>query len=88
MASTALFAGGWVRVKWWCWARDGAGRFADRVRKRFEIIDPRDSALGVDIEPEHLPATRRGQPVRMDFAQVVGVRFGVCGQRADDRGGV
>ena len=38
--------------------------------------------------PQHLPAARHGQPHRVLLAQVVGVRLGVAGQRADDGGQV
>ncbi len=37
------------------------------------------------LEPHHLPAARGGEPVRVLGAQVVGVRLGLRGERADDR---
>ena len=64
--------------------RRGAGRLAHRVGQRLEVVAARPERVGVRGEPQHLPATRGGQPLGVGRAQVVAVRLGVGGQRAED----
>lgn len=62
--------------------------FADGVRERQQIVR---IVLGHGIgegQSHDLPSARDGQSFRMDGAEVVGVRLGVGGQRAEDGGGV
>jgi hypothetical protein len=84
VASAAYFADVHLRRR----AGDRAGSLADRVCEGLEVVNPGYGPLGVDIEAENFPSARRGEAVSVDLAQVVGVRFGVRCERADDRGGV
>lgn len=68
-----------------CGGHGRTGRLANGVGERFEVIDAGIGELGVDVEPHHLPAPRRGQPVGVSVAQVIGVRFRVRRERSDDR---
>ena len=69
-------------------ARLGTGGLADRIGERLEVVGVRDRRRELADVAQDLPAARDGQPHRVLLAQVVGVRLGVAGQRADDRGQV
>ncbi|MCO5606194.1 hypothetical protein L7F22_060381 [Adiantum nelumboides] len=63
-------------------------RLAHRVGESGEVLA---AVLGLGelaLEPDDLPAARRGQAVRVRRAEVVGVRLGLRGERPDDGGGV
>jgi hypothetical protein len=62
------------------------GRLTHRVGQRFQVIGLR--RRGLDREPDHVPAARRGQPVSVRRAQVVTVRLDVRCQRAENSGRV
>lgn len=67
------------------WLRRG---FADGVRERQQIVR---IVLGHGIgkgQSDDLPSARDGQSFSVDGAEVVRVRLGVGGQRAEDGGGV
>jgi hypothetical protein len=66
--------------------RQRPGRLANRVGESLEVIDAGYGTLSVDIQPEDLPTTWRGQAVSVALAQVVGVWLGVGRQRANHRG--
>ena len=65
-----------------------AGRLAYGVGQGFEVVAAGPRRAGVVGEPDDLPAARRGEPLGVLGAQVVAVRFGVGGERAEDGGGV
>src|SRR5690242_14793982 len=65
-----------------------AGGLSDRVGQRLEIVGADRRRTGLAVEPHDLPATRGGELRRVVLAQVVGVRLGVGGERADDGGRV
>ena len=52
------------------------GRLADRISERQQVVARGGQVRGVGAEPDDLPATRGAQPFGMEFAQVIGVRFG------------
>src|ERR1700677_2606315 len=58
-----------------------------RVGQRLQVIG---AGLGrlLERQPDHIPATRRGQPAGMLLAQVIAVRLRGRGQRAEHRRGV
>ena len=64
------------------------GGFANGVGECLEVVAVGEDGARVDIEADNLPAARHGQPAGVLFAQVVGVRLCVRGERADDRGRV
>ena len=65
---------------------DRAGaHLAHRLGKGYEIVDRGFWRLGGGRrQPHHLPALGCGETGRMLGAQVIGVRFGVRGQRTED----
>ena len=63
-----------------------ASRTASASASRSSLLGP--SEVGVGRQPQHLPAARRGEPLGVGDAQVVAVRLGVGGERAEDRRGV
>jgi len=65
--------------------RDRTGRLAHGVRQGFKIIGRRARGFG-DLEPHDVPAKRSRQAGRVPGAQVVAVRLGVHGQRAEHGG--
>src|SRR6478735_3459010 len=62
-----------------------AGGLADRVGQSQQIIGRGAPVHRVASEPEDLPAARRREAFAVRLAQVVGVRLGIGGQRAEDR---
>ena len=64
------------------------GRLPDRIGQRLEVVGVRDRRGELAFVADDLPAPRHGQTQRVLLAQVVGVRLGERGQRADDGGGV
>ena len=70
------------------WLRGGPGRLADGVGERLEVVTVRLHRTRVDVESDDLPPARRGQPARVLFAEVVGVRLRVGRKRADNGGRV
>ena len=63
--------------------RHRAGGLADRVREGEQVVVGGASRREVGDQPQHLPAARRGQPLGVPVAQVVGVRLGVGRERAE-----
>lgn len=63
----------------------GAGRFPYGVGQRFEIVTAGTGRGRAVREPDDLPAAGRGQPLAVLRAQVVAVRLGVGGERAEYR---
>ena len=68
--------------------RRGPGGLPDGVGQRLEVVAARPEVGGVRGQPQDLPAARGGEPLGVRGAQVVAVRLGVGGQRAEDGGGV
>ncbi len=64
------------------------GRFTDRVGQRLQVVGRRLQRGGIRDQPDDLPAPRRDEAICVLAAQVVAVRFGIGGERADHRGGV
>jgi hypothetical protein len=60
----------------------------DGVCERQEVIRPGLLRGGRHGQPQHFPATRNRQRVRVLFTEVVAVRLGIGGQRPQDGGGV
>src|SRR5581483_799237 len=58
----------------------------DRVREGLQVVFPGLDVVGVDRQPHHVPAARRGQPGGVLLAQVVTVRLDIRGQRPEYRG--
>lgn len=63
-------------------ARDRTGRLAHGVRQSFKIIGRRPRGFG-DLQPHDVPAKRGGEASGVPGAQVVAMRLGVGGQRAE-----
>jgi len=59
-------------------------RLTHSVRQRLKIIRCRAGRLG-DLQPDDIPAERRGEPCRVPGAQVVAMRLGVGRERAEHR---
>lgn len=59
-------------------------RFTDRVGEGLQVIASRSTTRRLDREPDDLPTTRRGQPIRVHGAQVVAVWFHVGGEWTED----
>src|SRR3954453_21006395 len=66
----------------------GAGRLADRVGQRQQVVTGRAGVVEVDLVPHDLPAAGDGQPLGVELAQVVTVRLREGRQRADDGRGL
>jgi hypothetical protein len=64
--------------------RGGPGGFAHGVGKREQII-LRGASVDAQGEPDDLPPAGRRQPLGMLVTEVVGVRFGIGGQRTEHR---
>jgi hypothetical protein len=64
------------------------GRFSNRVRESQQVVMRRWGRYEVGRKPNNLPATRGGQPLSMDSAEVVTMRLGVRGQRPKYRRGI
>lgn len=63
-----------------------AGRFADGVGERLQIVSLRDRRGELPRVANHVPAAGHGEPHGMLLAQIVGVRFSEGGERPDDGG--
>lgn len=64
------------------------GRFAHRVGECFEIVTARARRGRAVRQTDDLPAARSGQSLAVFRTQVVAMRLGVGGERAEDRGRV
>ena len=62
-----------------------AGRLADRVGQRLEVVAGGQQRPRVRGEPQDLPAAGGGEPAAVLLAEVVAVRLGVRRQRAEHR---
>jgi hypothetical protein len=63
-----------------------AGRLADGVGERLQIVSLRYRRGELPCMAKHVPAAGHGQPHGMLLAQIVGVRFSEGGERPDDGG--
>lgn len=70
------------------WLEARPSGFSDGIGERFEVIAAGLECLRIGSDAHHLPAAWSGKPVGVHLAQVVTVRFGVGGKRADHSGGI
>ncbi len=59
--------------------------FTDSICQRLKVIGRGSRRILVDVQPDNLPAKRRGQPSRVAHAEVVAVRLGVGSQWSEHR---
>lgn len=64
------------------------GRLPDSIGQGEEIVGAGAGGVGRHRQPQHFPPARDGQGPGVLFAQVITVRFGIGGQRAQNGGGV
>lgn len=73
-------------------ALGGGGRslcgLPDRVHQGEQIIALRGRRFAGNLQAQHLPTARGGQALGVVGAQIIGVRFRMNRQRAQDRGGI
>ena len=67
-------------------ARHRPTRLTYRLGKRNEIVDAVRRRVEFPLVPNEVPAARCGQTAGVLLAEVVRMRFGERGERADDRG--
>src|SRR3954451_21878153 len=67
-------------------SRRRPGGLAHRIGARPQVAVGRAARVEGRRQPQHLPPAWRTQPFAVRFAQVVGVRLGIGGQRPQDRG--
>jgi hypothetical protein len=65
-----------------------SGGFTHKIGEGFKIIAAGLEHLSVDREPNHVPSARGGEPLVVDIAQVVTVRFRIASQRPNDSRGI
>jgi len=63
----------------------GTGGLADRLGQRDQVVGARGRRFVITLVPHELPASRRGEPASVPFAQVIGVWLGVGGEGSDHR---
>ena len=68
------------------WQLVDAGRLADGVGERLQIVSLRYRRGELPRVANHVPATGHGEPHGMLLAQIVGVRFSEGGERPDNGG--
>jgi hypothetical protein len=73
-----------LRIRLIPWSRS----LSNSVCKRLEIIAAGFEGIRIWGDPHDLPATRSGETLTVHLAEVIAVRFGIGGQRTEDRGGV
>jgi len=62
--------------------------FADCVHQRGEFVRSRGAGLFAELKPKDFPAARGGEALRVQFAEVIAVRFGISGQRPQHGSGI